>query len=255
MTPKPRDLESLALVYAATRAARDRNALCEAALPLVRRIASLIIRRLPAHFSIDDLVGDGSIGLLRAMDRFDPAYGVQFETWASRIVRGQMLNGLRRMDVVPERVRRDARSLDSARWRLAQASGGAPNDRKAAESAGLSAQKLEAVQLALRSAAPLSLSTPLRGGPEGAIVADRIASGDAGPLDRIVERDVRRAVRSAMLSLPARDRHIIAAFYAGNITFREIGNRLGISKQRVSQIHNRALRGLRSALTAMAVHA
>jgi len=249
MTPKPPDLQSLALVYATTRESCDRDALCEAALSLVRRIASLIIRRLPSHFSIDDLIGDGCIGLMRAMDRFDPAYAVEFETWASRIVRGSMLNGLRRMDVVPERVRRDARSLDGARWRLAQASGGAPNDRTAAAFAGLSAQKLEAVQLALRSAAPISLSTPLRGGPEGSVVADRLAAGDPSPADRVADRDVRRAVRSAVRALPVRDRHIVAAFYAGNITFREIGDRLGISKQRVSQIHNRALRGLRSALT------
>ena len=114
-----RNLERLAIAYAKTRDGMLREQLCEAALPLVRRLATMVLRRLPVHFSADDLIGDGCVGLLRAIDRFNPAFEVTFETWASRIVRGSMLNGLRRMDAVPERIRRDARVLDSARWRLA----------------------------------------------------------------------------------------------------------------------------------------
>jgi len=226
--------------------------LCEAAMPLVRRIATLVLRRLPAHFSIDDLVGDGCVGLLRAMDRFDPSYGVAFETWATRIIRGSMLNGLRRMDVVPERVRRDARNLDAARWRIALEAGAAPDDRSAAASAGLTTQKLRSVQLALRSAAVLSLDAPLHGeaAPEGAVFGDLIAADEPDPSQRVADTNARHVVSCAVRSLSPRDRSIVAAFYSGNITFREIGKRLGISKQRVSQIHNRALRGLRGALTA-----
>jgi RNA polymerase sigma factor for flagellar operon FliA len=253
MAVPERELDRLACAYAMTRDSSLRERLCEAALPLVRRLAALVLRRLPSHFTIDDLIGDGCIGLLRAIDRFDPAYEVAFETWATRIVRGSMLNGLRRMDAVPERVRRDARSLDSARWRLAMEAGAAPRDRDAAADAGLSAQKLQAIQMALRSAATLSLDAPINGGmaPDGASLGEFIAADDPDPADRVVETDLRLVLARVVASLSARDRHIVAAFYSGNTTFREIGNSYGISKQRVSQLHNRALEGMRKTLAAM----
>src|SRR4029077_20070670 len=130
-------VQELAIRFASSRGADDRAELCEAALPLVRKRACGGLRRLPAYFTIDDLIGDGSVGLLRAVDRFDPSLGATFEHWAGRIVRGAIFNGLRRMDFVPERVRRDARTLEASRWSIAQRSGTSPTDREAAASAGL----------------------------------------------------------------------------------------------------------------------
>ncbi|HLW36859.1 MAG TPA: sigma-70 family RNA polymerase sigma factor, partial [Candidatus Eremiobacteraceae bacterium] len=111
IAPLPNVLEQVASDFVASRSTHDRERLCEAALPLVRRLAANVLRRLPAHFTTDDLIGDGCVGLLRAIDRYNPVHGISFEVWASRIVRGAMLNGLRRMDIIPERVRRDARNL------------------------------------------------------------------------------------------------------------------------------------------------
>jgi RNA polymerase sigma factor for flagellar operon FliA len=241
-------LEAHAQAYATSRGQLDRSLACEAALPLVRRIACGVLRRLPAHFVNDDLVGDGCIGLLRALDTFDPSYNVSFEAWSSRIIRGAMFNGLRSMDAVPERTRRDARTLDAARWRLAQVVGEAPDDCAAAAGAGLNESKLHAVQLALSRATPISLDAALPGAPGGATVGDRIAGQESDPAAVAHRHEVQRAVDAAVAALPARERLIIAAAYAGFETFREIGGRLGISKQRVSQIHSRALSGLRTTL-------
>ncbi len=242
------DLEELAAQYAKSRTDETRDRLCEAALPLVRRLAGSVLRRLPAHFNSDDLVGDGCLGLLRAIDRFDPRQGATFETWATRLVRGSMLNGLRRMDVIPERVRRDARNLESARWRMAQDCGVAPSDREAAIGAGLDGQRLEAVRLALMRASTISLDAPAKLRFGDTLAIERIACDRTDPAASAADALLRDAILGAVARLSARERRIIAWFYAGNVNFREIGTRLGISKQRVSQLHCRAMSGLRSAL-------
>jgi len=251
------DIEELAVVFAFTRSPRVREVICQLALPFVRRLASRVLRRLPPHFTDDDLIGDGSVGLLRAIDRYDPRRGIGFLKWATRIVRGSMLNGLRRMDSVPERVRKDARDLDQARWSLAQEEAVIPTDAEAAARAGLTATKLAAVQLALRRAVPISLEAPI---PQryGNIVTlrDRLATpDDDDPATVATHRSSCDALGRAVRRLPARERAIIAAFYGRQTSFRALGGHLGISKQRVSQIHNQALSELRAALSPPAAEA
>lgn len=245
------ELELAARTFMETRSASARERLCEAALPLVRRMALSILRRLPPHFTPDDLIGDGCVGLVRAVDRFDPARGMRFEAWAARLVRGAILNGLRTMDLIPERVRRDARSLDRARWRLAQHQGTAPTDSAAAVRAGLSERKLNAVLLALRRSIPASLDAPppLAAAHTPAL-GERLAGQSEDLASTVADRAIGEAVASAVRSLPAREQRIIASFYTGGSTFRTIGDQLGISKQRVSQIHGRALESLRTILVA-----
>jgi len=248
MTPYAIALEDAARRFVNDRSAENRERLCEAAMPMVRRLAGQVLRRLPPHFTSDDLVGDGCVGLLRAIDRFDPDHGTSFEHWASRIVRGAMLNGLRRMDIIPERVRRDARTLETARWRLANATGSAPTDSAAAAGAGLNDSKLSAVLLALRRANHASLDAPLQLYDHTAVtLADRLTSED-DPAEAVADKAVRKGIAAAVATLPKREQHIIASFYCGDTTFRAIGGGLGISKQRVSQIHARSIATLRERL-------
>lgn len=242
-------LDVLAASYAATRSREIRERLCESALPLVRRIATIVHRRLPQHFCCEDLIGDGCLGLLRAIDRFDPAFGVTFESWAGRIIRGAMLNGLRRMDAIPERVRRDARALDAARWIVAQRTGGSPNDGEAARCASITPSKLAAIRDAARHA-PLSLDGPA-GGETGAKIGERLVSTQRDPGTLVAETALRRIVGQAVTALPGRERAIVQAFYGRGVTFGEIGQTLGVSKQRVSQLHSRAIACLRAALAGL----
>jgi RNA polymerase sigma factor for flagellar operon FliA len=248
VTPATCALQELAVRFAASKSAEDRAALCEAALPLVRRIAGCVLRRLPPYFTIDDLVGDGSVGLLRAVDRFDPRMGSSFEHWAGRIVRGAIFNGLRRMDFVPERVRRDARTLEASRLSIAQRHGSSPTDAEAAASAGLDEKKLDAVRLALRRSAPHSIDMPAPNTDDTQPLRDKLRATSGDPASRFELLALRQAVGRAVSALPARERLIVASFYAGNVSLRQIGDHLGISKQRVSQLHGRALVGLRAAL-------
>ncbi len=246
------DLERAARDYLDSPNPTTRERLCEAGLPLVRKMATSVLRRLPPHFVIDDLVGDGCVGLLRAIDRFDPRVGLCFEAWAARLIRGAMLNGLRTMDIVPERVRRDARTLDLARWRLAQTHGTAPSDSVAAVRAGLTPRKLSAVLLALRRSVAISLDVPLQqhsDHPFTTCLGERLVADGDDPGDMVAQRLANESVAHAVRSLPAREQLIISSFYSGGDTFRAIGGRLGISKQRVSQIHGRALANLRTMLS------
>jgi RNA polymerase sigma factor for flagellar operon FliA len=249
------DIEEAARLFALTRAPRARELVCELALPQVRRLASSVLRRLPPHFTDEDLIGDGCVGLLRAIDRFDPERGMSFVKWASRLIRGSMLNGLRRMDSIPERVRRDARVLDKARWCVAQSAGTTPTDVVAACHAGLSRSKLATVQLALRRAVPLSLEAPARQHLDNPMtLRDRLAADD-DPGATVVTKAAHAALSNAVRRLPKRERLIVAAFYGKEASFRTIGGRLGISKQRVSQIHGQALTALRSLLATPSVDA
>jgi RNA polymerase sigma factor for flagellar operon FliA len=243
-------IEEAARIFALTRAPRARDLVCELALPYVRRLASSVLRRLPPHFTDEDLIGDGCVGLLRAIDRFDPERGMSFLKWAMRLIRGSMLNGLRRMDSIPERVRRDARLLDQARWYVAQTAGATPTDVVAAGHAGLSHSKLATVQIALRRAVPLSLEAPVRQRFDNVVtLRDRLASADDDPSAVVASKAAHTALTKAVQKLPARERMIVAAFYGKEASFRTIGGRLGISKQRVSQIHGQALSNLRSLLS------
>ena len=248
MSDPPVKIQSLAVRFARTRLAEDRAKVCEAALPLVRRIAGCVLRRLPVYFTIDDLVGDGSVGLLRAIDRFDPALGSSFEQWSGRIIRGAIFNGLRRMDFVPERVRRDARALEASRWRIAQERGFTPSDGEAAESAGLDHRQLAAVRLALHRSTTHSIDIPAPYTEDKQPLRDKLPAWSGDPAVLVARLVACGAVGRAVSALPARERLIIASFYGGNVSLRQIGDHLGISKQRVSQLHGRALVGLRSAL-------
>jgi RNA polymerase sigma factor FliA len=254
MTLAPdKPLERASRIYLQSPSNITRERLCEAGLPLVKRMAISVLRRLPPHFTVDDLIGDGCVGLLRAINRFDPSRGMRFEAWAARLIRGAILNGLRTMDMVPERVRRDARNLDQARWSLAQHHGSAPTDQVAAQRAGLTQRKLNAIHLALRRSNVVSLDSPPIQRPERLskpIRYDRIDSHAADPAIAVSQRAARQAVSTALRSLSAREQLIIRSFYSEGSTFRAIGGQLGISKQRVSQIHGRALENLRSMLAA-----
>ena len=214
------ELEQAARAFLRLAQRARANASARRRMPLVRRMAMSILRRLPAHFTPDDLIGDGCVGLLRAINRFDPERGMRFEVWAARLVRGAILNGLRTMDLIPERVRRDARSLDRARWRLAQHQGTAPTDSAAAARAGLNARKLNAVLLALRRAVPASLDAPPpQAFDQTSVLGDRTGFPDRRPWPNDRGSSDRRCGCQAVQSLGTRERLIIASFYSGGRHF------------------------------------
>ena len=205
--------------------------------PLVKTIARRIHRLVPAS-DLDDLVGEGSVGLIRAVDAFDEFRGPTLEQYAARIIAGAMLNGLRRLDPVSERVRREVREADRERFELASRNGALPSQCE-----------MERRRPALRRASthayrytPLSLDGPL---PAGESV---VADWDADPAAIAAQRWDRDALQSALARLSPRQRHVIGLHYFRGKSLHQIGEALAISPQRASQLHVTGIKNLRRVL-------
>jgi RNA polymerase sigma factor (sigma-70 family) len=206
--------------------------------PLVRRIAKRVARVLPGS-EFDDLVGDGCVGLLRAVDGFDPEFGTSIEHYARRVVLGSMLNGVRRLDPVSERVRRIVRHAERERYAIAAVTGRLP-----------SMAELERRRPALARArasafrgSPLSLDAPLPAG-----VAPPATDRSADPARVVADAAERGRIRAAIDALPPRQRSVVVAHYYGRHPLRAIGEHLHVSPQRASQLHLLAIRRLRREL-------
>ncbi len=217
----------------------EREARIRSLLPLVRRLAARIRRMVP-RADLGDLIGDGNVGLVRAVDAFDPQRGASLEHYARKVVIGTMLNGLRRMDPASERARRTLREGERERYRLAMLRGSMPTTVEMAYARPALARAEYAVYRAL----PLSLDAPLPLGEHGPV-------DTAGDPASIVSEDEERAyLRTLVEALPDRERRLMLAHYYGRTSLRRIGNAFSISGQRASQLHLAAIARLRKAFDA-----
>jgi len=203
-------------------------------LPLARRLARRLKRLVP-HFDLDDLMSDGCVGLLRAVDSFDPHRGTKLEEYARRLIVGAMLNGVRRMDPVSERARRIVRDGENERYALAAQRGEVPStDEMERRRPGYR----RAVAAAYRGQ-PLSLDAPL---PIGESLAGDWREDPA----RIVEQRAERRHLDALIDgLHPRQRQIVLLHYFNETSLRTVSKRLEISPQRASQLHLSAIANLK----------
>ncbi|MBV9271990.1 MAG: sigma-70 family RNA polymerase sigma factor [Candidatus Eremiobacteraeota bacterium] len=218
-----------------------REANVRALFPLVKKIARRIYRLVPGS-DIDDLIGEGSVGLIRAVDSYDASRGPTLESYASRIIAGAMLNGVRRLDPVSERVRREIREAERERYALASQRGELPTQLE-----------MEQRRPALRRAtvhlyrhAPLSLDGPL---PSSEFLKP---DESADPALVAAGRHETERLRRAVESLSPRYRRLLALHYFGEQSLHQIGRTFAISPQRASQLHLAALRQLRKHLDVVA---
>jgi RNA polymerase sigma factor (sigma-70 family) len=215
----------------------DRESAIRRLLPLVRRIARRIVRLVPGT-DFDDLIGDGCVGIIRAVDGFDPSLGPSLEQYARQIALGAMLNGVRRLDPVSERVRRVIRIAERERYALAVENGALP-------SYGEMEARYPALVRARTDAhrgSPLSIDAPLP--PE----AGYMPNGGDDPADVILADVERLRIHAAIETLPERQRAIVVAHYFGEQPLRALSDDLHVSPQRVSQLHVAAIQRMRRAL-------
>ncbi len=206
-------------------------------LPMVRAIARRI-RSIVAGSDLDDLIGDGCVGIIRAVDSFDPTLGPSLENYARRIALGAMLNGIRRLDPVSERVRRLVRIAERERYALAIERGALPAYAELEQRhPNLARARTEA-----HRGTPLSLDAPLP--PEA---GGEPQAGD-DPAAAALARAETRRIRAAIDALPPRQRTVILAHYFGERPLRALGDDLCVSPQRVSQLHVAAIERMRRTL-------
>lgn len=215
----------------------DRESEIRRLFPLVRKIARRICRLVPGS-EIDDLVGDGCIGLIRAVDMFDATRGASIDRYAARVIVGAMLNGVRQFDPVSERVRREMREAERERYAIATQTGVLPTHVEVeSRRPGYRAARIKAYRHA-----PLSLDGPL---PPG----ERVSTNPFDdPVNVAVEHDEQNGIRAAIRRLPARQCSVLTLHYLRGRSLHEVGRLLAISPQRASQLHIAGIGNLRKML-------
>jgi RNA polymerase sigma factor FliA len=216
--------------------------------PLVERIASNLARRLPTSVERDDLVQDGMLGLIEALLRWTRARtGSHFENYVAKRAHGAMLDGLRAGDPASRDLRRTMRAAEQAIQRLGHTLGRAPLESEVAQALGLELadyqRKLQDVQgYMLLSLDDLDVVDNTQS------YLDYCAVSHVDPLRMLERAAVRQALIDASLELPEQKKAVLRLYYEGELTMREIGQRLEISEARVSQLHSHAIAQLRAGI-------
>lgn len=230
------------------RALRDRLIVQYA--PLVKYVVGRMAVSLPGLLNTDDIISYGTIGLIQAVDRFDPSVGVKFETYAIQRIRGSILDAIRSLRQMSRDATRRARELEHAYDALIQALGRMPDNQEVAAHLGVTLDEFQSL-LAEASLMLVSLDTPLGEAVDGErpSLIDQLADEGARDVPAEVERQqLYRALVRAIQDLPERDRLVINLYYYEDLTLKEISQVLGVSTSRVSQLHAAAVFKLRGAL-------
>jgi len=206
---------------------------------LVKYLAHRIGARLAGPIDYDDLVGDGILGLMEAIDRFDPAHGVQFKTYAESRIRGAILDGVRSRDWAPRSLRRAARRLETAIVAVERRTRRTAQDEEIAAELAISVDELHALYQQARG---VRLGHMPGNGEEGNDPADPGAS----PLFAVQEKERREVLSQEIDHLPERERMVLSLYYERGLTLKEIGAVLDVTESRVCQIHTRAVSRLRA---------
>jgi RNA polymerase sigma factor for flagellar operon FliA len=205
---------------------------------------------MPHSIDIGDLVQDGVIGLIDAAHRFDEARGIKFETFAERRIRGAMIDALRK-DAWPRGVRRQRRELEAAREELRRELGHEPSLADLAAKVGSDEKRLGRTIVrinAIESTSPLANNENL---DESTLPTALIPSEPEQPDTAYERQETKDRVCAAIASLPPREQKVIGLYYYGEATMKQIGAEIGVNESRVSQLHARAIRRLRDALSSM----
>ena len=222
----------------------DREKLILDHVPLLKHIAGRMALEMPASVERDDLHGWGMIGLIQAADSWEPGRGLKFSTYAFTKIRGAILDELRRQDFLPRGRREKVRELDRAVRALEQESGVAPTPEQIAERLGVSAEEVDAILLSARSAGHASLDDGVSG-ELAALVSDPVCKDPSGSAEW---QETKALLVAAIAALPEQEKTVITLYYAEELLLRDIGEVLGVTESRVSQIHSRALYRLNRSL-------
>lgn len=219
---------------------------------LVKITAGRLVTSIPGGMDRDDLVSAGVIGLIKAVDQFDPSRDVKFETYAIALIRGAILEMLRDEDWVPRSIREKLKALDRANHALETSLGRDPSIREIGEAMGVTDEEVLELQVRLGRTSVYSLDDVIGGGgSEGddhVHFVEMIVDEDASPSGEIEGKELRRILATGVDRLPDRERLVIALYYFEGLTFKEIGRVLGVSESRVYQLHAQAMNRLRSYL-------
>jgi RNA polymerase sigma factor for flagellar operon FliA len=227
-----------------------RDAILTENLSLVHHVARQLERKLTNEVDHDELVSAGTLGLMAAMNAFDPDRGLAFSTFAVPRIRGAILDELRRQDHVPRSVRRKTREITAARSALAAKYCRIPDDKEVAEFLGVEVQTLWKWESDVEGAIRVPIDRPTTERGENTISPlDLLHTDSESSIDERLGREQEVALlREAIMKLKEQERTVLALYYFEELKLHEIAEILGLTESRVSQIRSKALSRLRETL-------
>lgn len=213
---------------------------------LVKRIAHHLLARLPNTVVLDDLIQAGMVGLLEAAKKYDASKGASFETYAGIRIRGSIIDEVRRGDWTPRSVHRNARRVSEAVQTVEARIGRDAQDGEIAAELNISVTEYHA--LLKDSAESRLFSFDKLTGPQDEGPGEAIAGSEPDPSEEFEQKDFIKAIANQIQGLPEREKLVLSLYYDEELNLKEIGQILGVSESRVSQIHSQAALRLRSRL-------
>lgn len=247
------ELEAMWAQYKATADPNIREKLIVQYSPLVKYVASRVAVGLPQNVEQADLVSYGIFGLIDAIDKFEPARGYKFETYAIARIKGSILDELRSIDWVPRSVRAKAKAIEKAYQKLEGERHRAPSDDELAIELEMSVDQLQSTLSQISLVGLVALDEMLSvGGDRGEslTLGDTIADAGAGPVGSFEREETRQLLAESINRMPEREKIVLTLYYYESLTLAEIGQVLGVTESRVCQIHTKAVLQLRSRLVA-----
>jgi len=216
--------------------------------PLIKYIASRIAMRLPPNVALDDLISAGVIGLIDAIEKYDPNRNTQFKTYAEFRIKGAILDELRSLDWVPRSVRKKFHRIEAAYAKLQKESGQPAKDEEVAAELGVDMEEFHRLLEASRNVSLLSLDGA--GSFAANLSRDDVIEVVAGaknedPAEALGLSELRDEVAKAIDSLPSKERYVVSLYYYEELTMKEIGEVMGYTESRISQMHTKAMFRLR----------
>jgi RNA polymerase sigma factor FliA len=229
----------------------DREKIILQYTPFIKYIAHRLAMRLPPHISVEDLMGVGVIGLMDALNKFDPGRNVGFKTYAEFRIRGAMLDELRSLDWVPRSVRQKATEVEKTILHLEKKKGGPAEDEEIAQEMGLSMEAYHELLAQVKGVCLMEIDTLQQRLPE---LADEELLGllhdkkENDPFHLLSVKEVKEVLASAIDELSEREREVLSLYYYEELTLKEIGEVMDLTESRICQIHTKGILKLRGRL-------
>lgn len=227
--------------YVQTRSPQLREEIIRTYAPLARRVVERLQITAWGCVNKDDLLSYAVLGLIDAIDRYNPQQGASFEAFASPRIRGAVLDALRRLDWAPRSLRASEAQLRQVFGRLEAQLGHPPTTAEAAASMGISEMELDSLLGEVARTSLVSLDDLVAGMDSSPLAEFALGSEADDPYHDSERSEARSRLAGAIAALPEREKQIVSLYYFQELTFKEIGLILGVTEQRVSQIHARAM--------------
>jgi RNA polymerase sigma factor for flagellar operon FliA len=246
------ELKELWSRYKKSADEKARERLVLAYSPLVKFVAGRMSSGLPAHIEESDLISYGLLGLIGAIERFEPEREIKFETFAVARIKGSIIDELRSLDWVPRSVRAKAREIEGAHSKLERELGRTPTDEEVASALGMSMNDFQDSLLQISNSSLVALdelwAVSDASGDQVSLLDTMKDPSAVDPARELGVSELKDRLAHAISRLPEREKLVVALYYYENLTLREIGEVLGVTESRVSQLHTKAVLRLKARL-------